>query len=400
MLLWRRTRGSASSRLNTFWWWVPLIYALAAGYHERGTDPFGPDANGYLRMAADFHPSMWLGGIREPVWPTLAAFPVWLMGDEPRVLQVVGILAFAAMVLASQYVARTVLGYRASIAVGFVLAASPWLARQAATGLREEFAAALTLATTLALVTLKPGWRGPILIGALAGIAAMSRWDTVLLTVPVAVVAFYRVRVPWRAALAAGAIAAGIVLPFLIGNAIDYDDPLHHSNIHAVFFRNMEFGATGEDGLPTPRELVVSSYAGSPETWTHYLFKRHDLSWVVDRTARGTVNTALSGWSLVIFEQPLAIEFPSLGLLRAPPVFLPWFLLAISAVGAWSLWRRGYWQIPTMTLLSLLQHAPIAHLMDPRLGLTAVPFLVICAGAGIGFVLSRGALRVLPEDSR
>jgi hypothetical protein len=50
--------------------------------------------------------------------------------------------------------------------------------------------------------------------------------------------------------------------------------------------------------------------------------------------------------------------------------------------------RRGLWLLPAALVLSVVQHAPIANLMDFRLALTVFPMMVLTACAAVPGSLS------------
>jgi len=386
-------RGAAlfAARRDAVIWFLPAVYALWVGQRRKTAEPLGPDANGYFELSAGFDAGTWFHGVREPLWPAMNAIPMLVFGENPDILRYMGLLTFAGLVLAAQYLTREMLGRWVAVAVGFVLASSDWLAAQSTLGLREVLAALMALVVCLAAIRLRPGWQGPLLLGLLVGAAALIRWDTLIMTLPVVALTFYLRRVGWRQVAAATGVLVVLVVPFCIGNAVVYGDPVYHSNIHAVFFRNIEF--VGQSGYPTKQDLVErGSYTGGSETWPHYIFARHSLGWVADHTTRGSARTILQNGSLLLFngtaESP-AVQTPTLTLLGSNATLLPWLLALLSLAGALVLLVRGAWPVSVMFVLAVLQHAPIAHLMDPRLGLTAAPFMVIAVAACVVALWSR-----------
>jgi hypothetical protein len=370
---------------TTVLWWIPPLYALVLGISKLppDSDPLLPDAQGYLQRAADFDPGKWFGGdFREPLWPLANSVPIHIFGADPTVLRMSSVVMFTCLVLCTQYLAAEALGRRFAIAVGVILASSEWLALQSVTGLREETAALGAVLVCVVAIRLRPGWAGPLLLGVLAGLAAMIRWDTLILTLPILVGAFVQHRVPARRVAASAGALFAIVVPYCVGNARTYGDPFYQSNIHAVFFRNLEFA--GQPGFPTKAELQVNAFAGPRDSWPHYLFRLHSTRWVAKHTVTGSINTALADWTLTALgptqpAPPLAL--PTESMLARSETLLPWLLVFATAAGLVVLVTRRTWPIAAMLLLALLQHAPIQHLMDPRLGIGAVPFLVIAVVA-------------------
>lgn len=374
--------------------WVPPLYALwlALDGLPPKSAPLGADAEGYFVMSRYIRPEVWIeGGSREPLWIFGNSIVMQIFGETPTTLRVTTIVLFVALVVAAQLLARQVVGPWLAIGCGAVLAASPYLVLQSSTGLREEAGALFTVLVALVVMHHRPGWRWPLALAALAGFGAMIRWDSLIMTLPVVAVAFWLHRPTLRQAGAAAALFAVIVVPFCVGNARNNGDPLHHSNVHSKFFRNFEFA--GKPGYVSRAEFETNAFAGPEETWGSYLFEDHDLGWVIDRTWEGTFNTALTNWSFTVFgpeQPPPRWQLTSLGIVASWTAALTWALFFLSAAGFVVLLRtRRGWPIAAMLLLALVQHAPIQHLMDARLGLAATPFMVIAAAVALRALWSR-----------
>jgi 4-amino-4-deoxy-L-arabinose transferase-like glycosyltransferase len=388
-------------------WCLPTIYGVYVALQNLPPGNAGllPDAQGYLQLAANFDFSIWLGNFREPVWPTLNAIPVAILGPRPTLLRLDSLLVFAALVLATQSMARDLVGRWWAIGAGVVLAASDWMIVTSLQGLREQLAALLVVLVVVATMRLRVDARRPVVLAVLVAIAAMTRWDTLILTLPVVAVALFRDRTSVKRLLPAVVAFAVIVGPFLVGNAVRFGDPLYHSNEAAVFFRNLEF--QGKPGYITKAEFARNSVAGPHETWAHYLLARHSTSWLVDHTYQGTVNTGLFNWTFTVFgplTQPPKLQLPTLSIFGAIPAFVPWLLLLATVAGAVLLLRTPGWPVGLVALVSLVWHAPIQHLMDARIAQPGVPFMVVAAAFALRRLAGRVTLRtagaVAPTEAR
>jgi 4-amino-4-deoxy-L-arabinose transferase-like glycosyltransferase len=76
-----------------------------------------------------------------------------------------------------------------------------------------------------------------------------------------------------------------ICSPYLLYSAKNYGDPLIAVNVHAKWYRNMEFA--GKPGFPGRADVERNAYCGDSLTSFEYMFKLHSLKEVVKRSARG-----------------------------------------------------------------------------------------------------------------
>lgn len=385
-------------------WSIPLAYAIAFGAAElikRREQPLDPDAITYLQLASNYDFATWVGGFREPIWHSLLAIPVNVIGEQPTIIRLQGlagfaILVFVAVVLTRQLTSSSGLAF----AAGMAIAASPWLLYQAPRGLREEAAAAGILAL-LAFSMRSSVHRWFPLFGVAVGVLALLRWDSLMVTLPLLLTTaiLRRREVGLRRTVVAVALAAAVVSPFVVGNAVRFHDPLYHSNVAALFFRNIEFA--GQPGYASQEAVARDAFVGPPETWGRYLFERHGTREILERTVRGAARNVQYIPSLAIYwpHQPdFRVPWPRLWLFSFPEMFAT-SLLALGGIsGAILLASRGSWQLLIVTIFAVVQHAPIAALMDPRLGLSIYPVLIVGFFVALGGVFARRGSN-LREDS-
>jgi hypothetical protein len=397
----RRGRARAlADRMRYRWswtsaaWWVPPLYALWLSLTKLpgGDEKLVADASTYYSRAIHFAPERWWeGDVREPLFPLANSVILEVFGESPTTFRVTTVVVFVALVVATQYLAREFFGTWGAIAVGATLALSEWLALQAVSGLREEAATLGLVLVALAVIRMKPGWRYPVLLALLVAASAMIRWDTLIVSLPVVAWAYLRHRVPLRQVAASVAVFGVIVAPFLAGNADQFDDPMMHSNIHSIFFRNVEF--QGKPGYVSREEFAENAFAGPEETWFSYLFEDHDVGWVAEHTFEGTFNTALTNWGRGVVGPTQTVPrfaLPTTSMVQTSAFYIPWVMLFVMIAGAVLILRRRHgWVITAMLFLALVQHAPIQHIMDPRLSLSAYPFMVIAAGVALSALWSR-----------
>lgn len=357
---------------------------------RRRPDVLDPDAINYLQLAEEYSFLTWVGGFREPIWHSILAVPVEVFGPHPTLVRLLGLVGFLLLVVAVYIFAGRFLSEIWAGLCAMAIAASPWLVFQAPRGLREETAAALVLMMAAAFTSEDAGSRLPWL-GLGVGLLALLRWDTLILTLPLlGMTAVMRRDVSFGRGAVSLLMAIVVTAPFFVGNAVRFDDPMYHSNIAAVFFRNMEFA--GEPGLPTPDEVVEDAFAGPHETWATYLFERHTTAEVLLRSARGVVHTTLNVAALGLFHSDavsIPVRLPDTGILQGTRTLLPWLLAIAGFVGAVLQALRGRWQLLVLVVFAVSQHAPIAQMMDMRLAITVYPVLVVGAVAAVNDLTAR-----------
>jgi 4-amino-4-deoxy-L-arabinose transferase-like glycosyltransferase len=364
---------------------LPAGYALVEGtvqaYVSRHLS-LDRDVLDFQSLAHNMTPYSVFGGVREPLWPVLFVLPVRLLGDHSAIaIRLIGVLGFVFMIVAFQLLARELFGRTLSIIAALVLAASPWLIYQAARGLREETSAGLTLLLCLWLIKPELTGRRIVLLFGLAGLTGLLRWDTMVIMLPVLAIALI-LRRPHPAAWVAGpAVLMLLVGPLLLGNYIRNGDPLFHSNIHARFFRNIEFH--DRPGFPTSAQIAADSFVGPPITWTQYVFGLHSGRELLLRAVRSVDGIPVRVVNLALFyPNPPASGFKEM-LLRAPPALLPYLIWILGIAGGIALLRTRAWPVPLILAGTVLGYSPIAGLVDFRLALTVLPLLALCAIEGI-----------------
>lgn len=370
---WRQRAALALSALPPL---LALALCASALGDQRGV-PLQPDAANYLQLADTFGWERLWGGVREPVWPLLLAGPIAIAGPEPMLLRSLGLLFFPLLVVAFQRLATAVVAPVWAAFGAVLVAISPWLRVQALEGLREIPAAAGLLLLVAALVRRQGsyGFRDGLLLGAGAALLALLRWDTILVSVPLLLVSAVARRASARDTAAALATLAVLTAPLTLGNLQRYGDPMYHSNIHAVFFRNIEFG--GRPGHPTTEELAKDGYAGPPTSWAAYLFKDRPLGDLKNKTLEGGPIGVLE-ISKVAATGRARHDHYALQLPPARDDLLPWGFLLSTALGIVLLLLRRQWHLALFAPLVVFQLAPVQHIMDARLGISVYPVGVLC----------------------
>jgi hypothetical protein len=378
----RRVRATSQRPLWTLAGALPGAYALASGckqLSEVRPIALDPDAITFLQLADGMTVSNVFNGWREPLWPALLVLPTRVLGVHPTMVRLLGLAGFVLMVVAFQALVGRLYGRTWGIVGALVMAASPWLVYQSARGLREEASTGLVIAFVTAMIAGVNGRRF-VLLSAAAGLMALLRWDTVMLTVPTLMIAaiVYRPRV--RHALQASAVFVILVAPMLIAAKIYYGTPLYFSStLTPTWFRNLEFA--GKPGFITRAEFQQNGYGGKPITWIEYFTQVLTPTQSARRAIDGLTTIPLTSTECSLFFPACPRvdgHWPTLALASSLATLLPWLGLVAGVVGAALLIRRrGTWPIPVVLALSILTFAPIAKLLDPRLTITSVPFLLI-----------------------
>lgn len=385
------------------WELIPLAYGLILSireYYKVDDGPIFPDTRNFLDLVRIFPTDSWWGGFREPVWATLLVGPVKLFGHEEIVARSFSMIGFLALIAVVQWAARAYWGRAWGVVAATAIAASPFLVFWSVSGLREETAAALVVGFGVIICRGPESRRGWLLLAAYAGVAALLRWDTVMLILPVFALAMLIRRVGWRTIVFSAAVFLAIVSPLVVGNAVRNDDPLYHSNAAAHFYRNYEFA--GQPGYPSLKALQKDWFLGPRETWGEYIFGRHSAGEIARRVVKGPVFATLYISGLAVFgaqgASPPTVEPPTPGLILQSTVsIVEWLLLTGGVVGAVLMIRRGRWPFAMLLALAAVAHFPIVMLpgYDFRLEIVIWPLLVLANIEAATWVVTstRSALR-------
>lgn len=355
-----------------------MLSAAAAFRAHRGR-PLELDVLYYVELARHFGLHTFYGGMREPIWPMLLVLPVRLFDADPAVLQALGLIVFPLFVVAFQLLASRHVGQMVAWGAALILAASPWLARESVRVLREVPAATAVL--LFLYVASRPGdrpWRRWALLGMLAGVAALIRWDTTLITLP-SLVLLACTQDRRRVALVAVGVFGVMVAPLLIGNADKHGDPLYHSNIHAAFYRNYEFA--GRPGYPTFSQVQQDPYTPGT-TWLHYLFVDREPTQTLRKIPGGGRDIASDATSEGLYGQSAAGR-------DVVGHRWYWLLLGAAVYGGAVLLRARAWLLPMVTVIAVWEYAPIANQFDFRIAVLVYPLLLLLAAVGVADVAPR-----------
>lgn len=309
---------------------IPAFVAAVLGcvqvYVDRSA-PLDPDVLEFQHLAQAANPFLAFRGVlREPLWPLLLAAPVHLFESHSDIaIRVASVAGFVFMVIAFQLLAGELFGGWWAFAGALSLAISPWLVFESARGLREEASGGMIMLVCLGLVRPKAGPKRFVVLFALAGLSGLLRWDSMVVVLPVLLVALVVHRPAAWAWVVAPLVLVVIVAPLVVGSFVETGDPLYFSNEHAKFFRNIEFH--DQPGFPTSAELATNSFAGPPITWGQYVLGLHSPSVLAGRAVRAFVTIPIGLVKLAVLTPDAGNGRPiwmyGSGVLPAPllPVF-------------------------------------------------------------------------------
>lgn len=201
-------------------------------YHQAALEL--ADGNGYVGTLDVF-----VSGEKEPtadhppLYPLLLSFLGRLGARSVDAQRMLGVCAGTATVFAVGLVARQVAGHRAGIAAAALCAVYPaFVAADGALMSETLFGALVAFCLLLTLRQVeRPTFRGVALLGLLAGLAALTRSEGLLLAPLLG--ALVLVAAPGRRAkLAAafGAVAILTIAPWVIRNVDVFDEPVYSTN--------------------------------------------------------------------------------------------------------------------------------------------------------------------------
>jgi 4-amino-4-deoxy-L-arabinose transferase-like glycosyltransferase len=205
---------------------VRLIYTLVLTPHLRGLG----DATYYHELARGLgaghgflDPTFGTPtALHPPLFPLVLAVPAWLGIDSYEAQRVLVCLLGTATIVGVGLLARHVAGGRAGLIAALLAALSPVLVSADSAVMSETLLGLLVVLCALAAYRLRerPSVARAALLGALIGLAALTRGEALLLVV---------LLLPWRRPRLAAALVAACVLvlaPWTIRNLSTFDKPI------------------------------------------------------------------------------------------------------------------------------------------------------------------------------
>jgi hypothetical protein len=334
-----------------------LLDPDARGYYTIATT-----APGLFQTACDIPPYA-----REPffIW-AIRLFYLFTPATETSLRFFTVLLSLGALI-AGAYFGRAVGNAFVGVVVALLMAVNSNLIFMSVRGLRLELYILVILAFAACLMFLRPRKAaGFTLLGITTGILHLSRITSLSFTILlVPIVGIMR---QWKAMHVGLALGIGVllVIPHLVFNYSykDSRDPFFSANIHARFYRNIEF--QGEEGFPSVDAVRADPYAGPPITTFQYLFGLHSIPDIVRTSLRGAVRTFFTAFTKKILLEDNVVLF------------------ALYLIGLVSLLCSPS---RMLLLIMLFVELPILFLagkaIDSRLVVHIAPFVYCCVGMGL-----------------
>jgi hypothetical protein len=200
------------------------------------------DPKSYLKIARA-RQSFYEAGAREPLFlATIQAF-LWLTNDQDVAVNLASMTYSVLLVLATCLLGEAACSPAVGLAAGLLLAVEVTTIGQGASGWRDDSFAFFTVATAYALVRLrsrpKIGWACAAAVFS-AG-ACLVRLSALSFAVPAFVgTAIDDRETRWRRlpyVIAAAVVAAALVAPFMVRNAMVFGDPFYSVDFATEFYR-------------------------------------------------------------------------------------------------------------------------------------------------------------------
>jgi 4-amino-4-deoxy-L-arabinose transferase-like glycosyltransferase len=372
---------------------VRLIYTLALTPDLRGLG----DATFYHELAqrlGDGHgfvePTFGTAtALHPPLFPLVLALPAWLGIDSYEAQRVVVCLIGTATIVAVGLLGRHVAGARVGLIAALLAALSPVLVSADSAVMSETLLGLLVALCALAAYRLRarPGVGRAALLGALIGLAALTRGEALLL-VPLLL--------PWRRPfkLAAVVVAACAVVlaPWTIRNFSAFDEPVLLSTNEGGLIAGANCRSTyyGRD-IGSWDLRCVPHVQGEDESEQAVRGRRAGLDYAGDHAGRvPLVVLARLGRTfeaLHPIRQAEHAEGRALGLEVAGAVVW-WLLLPLGAYGAVLLRRRGVGLMPLLAPFAIAVAATVLGYGVPRFRHPADVALLVLAAVAIGSSLA------------
>ena len=385
-------------------WFSSVANGLA---HGRGfSDPFHSLSGGKLvfgtlgdPVPTAFHP---------PLFPALLTIPSLVGLDSYTAHQIVGCVLGAMVVPVVGLLGRRIADNRAGIAAAAIAAAFLPMVSRDALLMSESLYGLLIALSLLAALRLReqPTTGRTLALGALIGMAALTRSEAILLVVLLAAPIAYRIERGRRLRAIALVCAAvlTVCLPWCVRNSLEFDQPtqittgdgsvIAGSNLASTYM-GPDIGAWDFQGLyrtPAGRHVDPNESVQS-DRWRDegIAYARHHASRLPAVVAARIGRT----WELF---PASPIERARLGsdaykhvrALEYPEQLMLWAVVALAIVGAVGLRRRRRALWPFLVLLALVTLVSALTHGDPRYRYAADVALVVLAGAGVTFAARRG----------
>lgn len=251
------------------------------------------------------HDSDKVSAYRAPGWPFVLAAVYKVFGKNYHAARCVLVLMDCVLCCLVYAMTRKLFGERAGWIAGIVAASYPQLFLLCAPMLAEPQFGLLLFAALYLMVGVSDntGWRRDVAIGALFGVATLTR--TILMLLPPAIVLWYGFRLyrrqKWPRALGRGcvvvAVMAAVVVPWTIRNAITMrafipvttmgGNVLLFSNNHRTYYEPEWLGgATNRSNTPQ-----YEPYKNLPEVQRDKACREAAVQWVLDQPVRVVVRS-------------------------------------------------------------------------------------------------------------
>ncbi len=362
-------------------------YQLQAGTLAGGEGYVDPDAFyrlGRSEPTANF----------PPLWPTVLAVVERLGLEGDRAFQLVGAVIGSVTVGLTAVLARRIVSDRVALVAAAFVALSPMAIAADGSLMSESLSVALlTLATLLAYeASARPSFDRFALLGAVLGVAALTRSDALVYAPLLALAAGLGVRQVSRARRA-GLVAAclgvtvALMVPWTVRNTLAFDEPVLASTNSASVLEGANCASTYSGELLGAWDascLVETRRPGASETEWAAAARRAGIDYATDHAARLPLVASarvLRTWGLwdPIGQTELdAVESRHERWQQAAWVY-DFVVLGLAVAGAVLLVRRRVQLGPLVALVAGVCLTALLSTGMQRLRLPAMPALAIAA---------------------
>lgn len=253
------------------------------------------DAKDYLDIATKYSKGVFDTAaerppfVREPLYIWILKIGFLVLPKTPSGLKVISLLISIGAIYMFYLFSRRMSGILPALGATYMIAVWRSMANMSVQGLREDLFLLVISLFLFEIFLKKRRSLLPIRLGAVSALVLLVRISSFTFIFPMLVYAAFKKRITPLALISSILLTLCFIAPHLLFNYKfqDSKDLLFSANIHARYYRNLEFA--GKPGYMTKEEFNNNPYGGAPVTTLSYLLKERSADELIKGAARGGI---------------------------------------------------------------------------------------------------------------